>query len=128
MPLLRFNKLKNTSPKTDMSAAKNPRYKNSNSLSCKPKNKAIKHENREAIKTPPIKPSMVFPGLMLGNKGVFPIVLPTKKAAESAIDTTMITYKKIPGFMTIKNKDATNGRRIKYPKIKIKKALIFFFL
>jgi hypothetical protein len=65
---------------------------------------------------------------MLGNKGVFPIVLPTKKAAESAIDTTMITYKKIPGFMTIKNKDATNGRRIKYPKIKIKKSLIFFFL
>ncbi|MEY8212406.1 MAG: hypothetical protein RPT00_09125 [Gammaproteobacteria bacterium] len=125
---MRFNKLKNTSPKTDMSATRNPKYKNSNSLSCKPKNKAIKHEKIEAIKTPPIKPSMVLPGLMLGNKEVFPIVLPTKKAAESAIDTTMTTYKKIPGFMTIKNKDATNGRRIKYPKMKIKKSLIFFFL
>ena len=120
--------LKNTSPKTDISATTNPRHRNSNNLSCKPINKEIKHEKSEAIKTPPIKPSTVFPGLILGNKGVFPIILPTKKAAESLIDTTMITYKKIPGVMTINNKDATNGRKIKYPQIKINKSLIFFFL
>tara|TARA_Y100000758_G_scaffold275384_1_gene219712 strand:+ start:164 stop:487 length:324 start_codon:yes stop_codon:yes gene_type:complete len=106
----------------------NPRHRNSNNLSCKPINKAIEHEKREAIKTPPIKPSTVFPGLILGNKGVFPIILPTIKAAESAIDTTIITYKKIPGIMTINNKDARNVGRIKYPQIKIKKSLIFFFL
>ena len=88
----------------------------------------MKQENRDAIKTPPIKPSTVFPGLIFGNKGVFPTIFPTKKAAESAIDTTMIVYKKIPGVMTINNKDATNGRRIKYPQIKIKKSFIFFFL
>ena len=120
--------LKNKSPKTDTSAITNPRHRNSNNLSCKPINKEIIQEKREAIKTPPMKPSTVFPGLILGNKGVLPIILPTKKAAESAIDTMMIVYKKIPGIMAKKNKDATNGRRIKYPQIKIKKSFIFFFL
>ena len=120
--------LKNTSPKTDISATTNPRHRNSNNLSCKPMNKEIKQENREAIKTPPIKPSTVFPGLIFGNKGVFPTIFPTKKAEESAIDTIMTTYKKIPGVITIKNKDVTNDRRIKYPHIKIAKSLIFFFL
>ena len=128
MPLLRFNMLKNTSPKTDTSATINPRHRNSKNLSCKPINKEMKQEKREAIKTPPIKPSTVFPGLIFGNKGVFPTIFPTKKAAESAIDTIMIVYKKIPGVMAIKNKDATNGRRIKYPQIKIKKSFICFFL
>ena len=90
--------------------------------------KDIKHEKREAVKTPPIKPSKVFPGLILGDKGVFPTILPTKKAAESAIDTTMITYKKIPGVVTIKNKDATNGRRIKYPENKMNKSSILLFM
>ena len=128
MPLLRFNMLKNKSPKTDTSAITNPRHRNSNNLSCKPINKEIIQEKREAIKTPPMKPSTVFPGLILGNKGVLPIILPTKKAAESAIDTMMIVYKKIPGIMAKKNKDATNGRRIKYPQIKIKKSCTLFFL
>ena len=120
--------LKNKSPKTDISATKNPRTRNSNKLFCKPKNKEIKHEENEAIKTPPIKPSTVFPGLILGNNGVFPFIFPTKKAAESATDTIIMTYKKIPGVMTINNIDATNGRRIKNPENAMQKSLILLFL
>ena len=128
MPLLRVNMLKNKSPKTDISATKNPRIRNSNKLSCRPINNGIKHEKKEAINMPPIKPSTVFPGLILGNKGVFPAIFPTKKAAESATETIIITYKKIPGFVTIKNKDATNGRRIKYPENKMNKSSILLFM
>ena len=120
--------LKNKSPKTDINATKNPRIRNSNKLSCRPINKGIKHEKKEAINTPPIKPSTVFPGLILGNKGVFPAIFPTKKAAESATETIIITYKKIPGIMIIKNNDVTNGKKIKNPENTMKKTFIFFLL